>query len=408
MADGSRILFLTYDGLEDHIAQSQILPYVEGLAARGWKMTVVSHEKANTASEALAARLRTAGIRWIRERYHRGRVVTSLPRHVSAAVAAGAREAFREGRFDIVHARSYLPGIAASILARSVGARFLFDMRGFWVDEKIDAGNWQRGAMFDAGKRVERHLFGRADGVISLTNAGRDELMGWPELMRRKTPISVIPTCVDLERFEPARPPRGSRPLRMGYVGSLGERYPIEGMARVFARIRKARPDARWSILTHADPKIVHEACARVGVSSDAVDVTMVSFEDVPRHLASMDVTISFVKPSFATLATCPTKFAESLATGLPVVVNEGIGDCAALVRNHRVGAVTDLSVGSLERAADEVLALLTDPELAARCRKVAREHFDLERALDTYESTYRQLLARPNVHEVSRNRGGV
>ncbi len=406
MADGSRILFLTYDGLEDHIAQSQILPYVEGLAARGWKMTVVSHEKANTASVALAMRLRTAKIRWIREQYHRGHVVASLPRHISAAVAAGAREAFREGRFDIVHARSYLPGMTGTILARSMGARFLFDMRGFWVDEKIDAGNWQRGAMFAAGKRVERHLFRRADGVISLTNAGRDELMRWPEIAHRETPIAVIPTCVNMERFGPARVPRENRPFRLGYVGSLGERYPLDAMARVFSRIRAVRPDARWSILTHADAKMVRDACVRVGVPFDAVDVTMVSFEDVPRHLASMDMTISFVKPSFATLATCPTKFAESLATGLPVIVNDGIGDCASLVREHRVGVVTDLSIGSLERVADEALALSMDPELPARCRKVAREHFDLERALDLYERMYRQLT-RSNVNDVSRNRGG-
>ena len=67
---------------------------------------------------------------------------------------------------------------------------------------------------------------------------------------------------------------------------------------------------------------------------------------------------------------------------------------------------VTDLSIGSLERVADEALALSMDPELPARCRKVAREHFDLERALDLYERMYRQLT-RSNVNDVSRNRGG-
>ena len=39
------ILYLTYDGLNDPLGQSQILPYLEGLGEMGYEITVISFEK---------------------------------------------------------------------------------------------------------------------------------------------------------------------------------------------------------------------------------------------------------------------------------------------------------------------------------------------------------------------------
>lgn len=386
-----RVLFLTYDGLEDHIAQSQILPYVEGLAARGWAMTVVSHEKSRVPNEQLRVRLRSAQIRWVRNHYHRGSIVTTLPRHLAASVGGAGLEATREGRFDLIHARSYLPMMAGVAIARGTRTPLLFDMRGFWPDEKVDAGAWSRGPTYRFGKRVERALFRQATEVVSLTRVGKRELERWPEIARCETPITVIPTCVDLGRFQHALARSPARELRVGYVGSLGERYPVRAMARLIARIGATRP-VRWIVLTPNDGGSVLEACVHAGVPAANVEIRAVSFADVPTHLAAMDATVSFVKPSFATVATCPTKFAESLAVGAPVVVNEGIGDCADLVRAHRVGTVTDLSDGSVDRAADELLVLLNDPGLSQRCAEVARDNFSLELALERYEGVYTRM----------------
>ena len=42
----SRILFISFDGLLEPLGQSQILPYLRGLATRGVAITVLSFEKA--------------------------------------------------------------------------------------------------------------------------------------------------------------------------------------------------------------------------------------------------------------------------------------------------------------------------------------------------------------------------
>lgn len=40
------LVFLSYDGLSDPLGEAQVLPYIKGLAALGWKYTLISFRKA--------------------------------------------------------------------------------------------------------------------------------------------------------------------------------------------------------------------------------------------------------------------------------------------------------------------------------------------------------------------------
>ena len=91
--------------------------------------------------------------------------------------------------------------------------------------------------------------------------------------------------------------------------------------------------------------------------------------------------------PSWRTTS-APIKVAEFLACGRPVVVSAGLGDMPALVRENRCGVVVGEGE-DVDRAAEELCALLDDPELAARCRSVAEQHFDVDRAVDRLVSIY-------------------
>ena len=71
----------------------------------------------------------------------------------------------------IVHARSYVAAVMALALKRLTGAKFVFDMRGFWADERIDGGLWPRdGRMYRVAKWFERRFLLNADHVVSLTH----------------------------------------------------------------------------------------------------------------------------------------------------------------------------------------------------------------------------------------------
>ena len=231
------------------------------------------------------------------------------------------------------------------------GGRLLFDVRGFNPEEYVDAGVWAPdGAKFRIAKRVERDLFAAADGFVVLTEKARDILFpgctGADPLGR---PVEVIPCCVDLGRFGPpeADERRGIR-RELGvegrrvivYVGSFGGFYLTEEMAKFLADAYHRDPSTFALMLSQSEPSKITGALERLGVPASAYLVRPVPPPDVPRHLKAADLAVSFIKPTFSKQASSPTKIAEYLACGLPVVCNAGVGDLDSLIEEDRVGVI--------------------------------------------------------------------
>jgi len=395
-----RVLYLSRDGLLDSLGQSQILPYLEGLAALGHAVVLLTYEPNDARGElaAMRARVERAGIRWIALRRHR------RPRLLAAAwdLALGlwlAAIALRREKVQIVHARSYVAGAMALVLTAVFGTRFLFDMRGFWADERVDARLWApAGRLYRTVKWLERRLLRRADAVVSLTNAARREIEKLPYLRDRSLRIDVIPTCVDLDRFVPPPAPapdeRGTRPLTLLYAGSVGTWYSLDEILGFFAALRQAVPDARLLMLTGTPPPDADAVRRRWGFDETVVRIDTVPFAAMPRQLVAGDVGIVLAPRSWANIARCPTKLGEYLACGVPAVVTAGLGDAAALVEAERVGVVVhDLSPAGYARAVAGLLPLLREAGLAERCRKVAERDFALAVGVQRYDGLYGRLL---------------
>ena len=97
-----------------------------------------------------------------------------------------------------------------AFLALTLRIPFLFDMRGFWPDERVDGGLWSKESLgYRAWKRIERRLCRRARAVVVLTERAKGELARLG-LVPPATPVHVIPTCADLARFRPV--PEAERP----------------------------------------------------------------------------------------------------------------------------------------------------------------------------------------------------
>jgi len=170
------VLYISYDGLLEPLGESQVVTYVERLASE-FDISLLSFEKPSDLSDrdrvvAMAERLSGRGIKWLRCKYHKHPAVLSTAWDVLRGIV-GARGDCRSRRVRIIHARSYVPSLMA-IRARAVsGARFLFDTRGFWVDEKVQAGHWTAGGtLARSGKFWERRFFRSADAIVSLTAEG--------------------------------------------------------------------------------------------------------------------------------------------------------------------------------------------------------------------------------------------
>lgn len=402
-------LFLSYDGLTGQIGQSQVLPYVRGLAARGHGMSVLSFE-APAAFERLGTSvsedLNDRGIAWIPRRFR------SQPPLVAKAIdqadfARSARRLVREGRIDIAHCRSYIAADVGLALKRRFGTRFLFDMRGFWVDERREGGRWTPGhpifgPLYRRWKRKEADFIAEADAIVVLAEAAKAEIESWS--VWQGAPITVIPCSLDLDLFTVATPERRAEArckldiapeVRvLVYLGSLGTVYLLAEMIAFFAAFRERHPGAVFLFLGQHDPADILR-CARehsIELRREEMRILQAPHAEVPFWLGAADLGIGFRTPTFSSKGASPTKLGEYLAAGLPVVVNDRVGDVRAIVERFDAGhVVRDFAPGTLAVAVEAIGPHLDWPRENLRAR--ARDFHDVESAVDRYDAIYRRLL---------------
>lgn len=393
------VLYISYSGMLEPLGQSQVLAYQERLA-RDRVVHLISFErpedwKRTEEREAVARRMGEAGIRWHPLRYHKRFSALATAWDILRGTLKGWR-LVRRHDLEIVHARSYISSVMALMIKRTSGVKYLFDMRGFWADERVDGGLWPpRGRMYRVAKWFERRFLLGADHVVSLTHAAVREMQHFDYLAGRMPPVTVIPTCADLTRFRPSPRRTGSEgAFTLGYVGSAGTWYLFDAVVACFARLQQLRPDARLRVVNRGEHEYIRERLAAGGVDLDSVELLSAGHDRVPEEMARMDAGIFFIKPVFSKQASAPTKLGEFLGCGIPCLSNLGVGDMAEILEGMRVGVAVDgFDSGSLDGALKRLIDLVEDPSVRARCVAAAEAHFSLDEGVARYRQVYQSML---------------
>jgi glycosyltransferase involved in cell wall biosynthesis len=410
LEEARTVLYISYDGMTDPLGQSQVLPYLTGLAARGHEITLLSAEKKArfAADSATVQRLcDAAGIDWQPIRYHKRPPLLSSVAD-TALIERRALQLHRERCFDIIHCRSYLPAIVGHRLKRKVGTRFLFDMRGFWADERVDGGLWKLdnrlfAAVYRYFKRRESEWLRSADHVVTLTQEGQRILLARPDRDKDGPPISVIPCCVDFDSFPAVdRARRDAARLALGivadarvaaYLGSVGTWYMLDEMFDFFKVQLERRPEAIFLFLTRDEPGPIIAAAAARGIGEKSLRIRGANRQEVPQLLAAADYGLFFIKPVFSKKASSPTKMGELLALELPMVTNGGVGDVETILGETGAGAVVEAFTAE---AYGHALDALDQSHFdMGKWRARARHWFDLAQGLNRFDAIYLSLAKR-------------
>ncbi len=396
-----RVLYIVYWGAAEPLGQSLVLPAIERLAERGARVTLVTFDKAADFRDrermaSIRARLEAQGVRWIALRYHKRPRVPATSWDVlhgwARAVTAGAREPV-----DVVHARTFVGGLIGRLVAATLRTKLVYHNEGFYPDEQVDGGFWAQGSAWHRlTKALETRLYAAADGLIALSHRAQAVVEDLPAVRRKKTPVIVVPSCVDLDRFrlDPDRS-RQHDGLSLVYTGAVGGRYVLDRVGRFVSVLAERRPDVRLSVLTRAEPALVTEMLDRGGLLRDAWSLDCLPHEAMPAELARHDAGLFFLTQGLSEHGCSPTKVGEYWACGLPVVTTPNVSDTDALIREWRAGVVVaGHDDESYRRAAAELEALLADADLPRRCRKAAEAHYALAAACDRQFVLYQKLLA--------------
>ncbi len=395
---GVRCLYLSYDGLLDPLGRSQVVPYLERFARGGIKLFVVSFEKTTLSDDDLSRcrrHLRSQRIHWLPLRYHKRPPVMSTVWDLLQGLVA-TRKICSRWRPDIVHARGYVVALLALWVTHLTRARFLFDLRGFWPEQRVEGGLWKtNGMLYRTTKWCERRFFQAADGIVILSEAGKNILDARLAERGIQVPTVAIPTCVNLNRFTLAEDlsQNNGKGFKLVHIGSLEGWYALDAMSSFFSLVQEQIPDAEWELLTYSTDGRIDQK--RFPVDPRLYRIHSLPHEEVPGALRHARASLCLVKPVSSARAACPTKVGESLACGVPIVITAGVGDCDTLIERERVGVVVrTLSHDSYRLAVSQLRQLLQEgEELRRRCRRVAERYFDLEKGVEKYLALYREML---------------
>ncbi|NPA34059.1 MAG: glycosyltransferase family 4 protein, partial [Chlorobi bacterium] len=186
--DERDILYLTYDGITEPLGESQILAYLLGLSKKyNWKFDILSFEKKHVPEKKKAEvknLLNTHDIGWTYKGF------TDRPPLISTLfdmyrMYFTAKNLISHRKYKIIHARSLLPAyVGLKLKRRHKNIKLIFDMRGFWQDQRIESRVWNSQnqiykLLYKRTKAIEKDLLIHSDHIVVLTEAAKKVIEQW-------------------------------------------------------------------------------------------------------------------------------------------------------------------------------------------------------------------------------------
>jgi hypothetical protein len=399
------LLYITFDGVLQPLAFSQVVRVVAGLGARGLRYHLLSLERPSDLEktelrDAVEGLLRPAGVKWTPLAAASMRTPRLAAEAVARMTSRAALIVHREGA-RLVHARGYHSALVAIGLKRLLGIPYLFDARGYWIEERSGPGGWFAAAgAYAAGKLIEQTLYRSALAVVTLTELQANDLVsglfGPPPRF-----IQVIPTCADYDAFylrdsRPAKPQEGgcvppevqqrlAGKVVMGVVGALNGTYFVKETLALARLATQASPSVHLLVLSAKKDEYERELQA-LGMARENYTLASVEHSRMPEWLQWIDWGLLLIPETAANRAKMPTKLAEFFATGVRPMFFGCNSDAARWVERAGSGyvlpSVDDAALGA---AANVLIGSAGELARLRAAREATAPHFSLVSGVERY-----------------------
>ena len=406
------ILYITYDGILDQLGSSQIMPYLYGIAKQKHNIYIISFEKPNKLSAAddnFRSSLSDLSITWYPLKFQsKLRLISKI--YDLAAMYIKALIVTYQKNIDVVHVRGHTAGEAGYLIKLICKKYLIFDFRGLWADERVDKGGWKLERPLDSlqykyFKYKEKILLQSCDELVVLTNKVIPELIRYTRIKKEK--ITVIPCCADYSLFKYADKSTAKiaksylnlseKEIVLGYLGSVGRMYRADCYLSLLQRCQKDGINIKGLVITQES----YEFNILIDAFKDKelrkiIKVISAKRDEIPLLIAAMNVLVAFIEPTYAKIASSPTKISEGLACGLPVICNEGIGDTTEIILNNKAGIVLKkLNYEYLDKAAKQIEELSRTKN--ERIRTSTEAILSLDKGISLYNKVYARIIEKIN-----------
>lgn len=406
----AKALFISYDGMTDPLGQSQVLPYLAGLSAKGIEFHLISFEKKERYeknSNTIEKIVKQNNITWHPLIYTKNPPVLSTIYDVWRCYQL-TKQLHQNHLFQVIHCRGYISSLIGEMMKEKFHVPYIFDMRAFYADERVDGGLWNQSKwlyrkIYQYFKKKEIDFLETASYTISLTQKGKNIIHSWKHVNKNPVPIQVIPCCADLNKFNYKYISSEAIAIRkqqlhiepnqkvVSYLGSVGTWYMPDEMMQFFAAFQKEVHDAILLFIT-TEPKDLIEALAKKHqVPLEAIKVIAAQHHEVPELLSVSNFSLFFIKPLFSKSGSSPTKMGEIMGLGIPLICNAGVGDVDDIVKDTQCGVL--LKELTEEKYKEGVKQLLNTHYDKKHIRSGAEKYYALSLGVERYFEVYKSVL---------------
>jgi len=389
-----KILYLSYNGMMEPLGASQVLSYLYKISS-DYKYYLISLEKPDDlknldALNSLKLKLKENGIILLPLAYKTDKTRKMLN---FIRFSISAKNIIKKENIKFIHRRSYFPAITAYWLKRKYQIKYLFDTRGFAFDERADVGSINRnGFLFKLLKQFEKKLYMNASGINKLSHLGKETILKNKLFQggNKIENIEVIPTCVDLDRFE-FHERTYRKPITIGYVGTAIGWYDFDKTLKTLSIIGKVI-DFRFLIFNGSQHEYIQRKVQEWDIDIQKIKIEKVLFSEMPEKLKEIDIALFYIHPFFSKRASAATKLAELFASGIPVLTNAGVGDHEYYIENYKTGKILNFS--QIDKYDfKEIIVSLLNVETSKNCRYVAEQYFSLDKGVEKYKKMYKEIF---------------
>ena len=304
------------------------------------------------------------------------------------ALAAKLAEVADEVELDVLHAHYAVPHAVCAYLARMVS-----HSEKFKIVTTLHGTDITLVGADPSFRSLTRFGIEQSDGVTAVSGYLKEKTL---EVFDLKRQIEVIPNFVDTARFAPRQGGACNRnhfarkdERILLHISNFRPSKRVEDVVRIFASVRREIPCRLLMVGDGPDRMPARDLAEALGVGKwirwlgqlDAV-------EDV---LCVADLFVLPSKNESFGLAAL-----EAMSVAVPVIGSTAEG-LPELVRSGETGYL--MPVGDAEGMARRAIEVLSDPArlsaMSEASRRIAIEHYDVERIIPRYEEFYGRVCAR-------------
>ncbi len=387
------ILYVTYDGLSDPVSQSQVIPYLENLSQSGISYHILSFEKKErltTNDEKIWEKIEKNNWIWYPEDYTKTPAVLSTLYDIDKGKEKIRKILKYNPDISAIHVRSYIPMMMAFSIAKKNNIPIIFDMRGFWADERVDGHLWSLNnpiyrAVYNYFKKKEKLWITNSDAVVVLTNAAKNYLFNDFEVAPNN--VYVIPCATDVDFFDPSKIKLNKETDRNNllYFGSAENWYLFDEMFSFYNVYRKFFSPSKFTLILYSKNFEILEKIDKYEWQDEVEIIYNVPRAAMPEYI-NLATHVIFFLNSFSSKGRFPIKLAETLAMGKPIITNRGIGDLDE-IENDNCGVVIDkFDVDQFTNACQRLKNINFDSKVI---RNIALQKYDLNLLCEKYKMIY-------------------